>query len=123
MKNLKSFKQLFEGRIVYNLNQSQKDSIRIFFDKHKEIKKWMSSFVKSNDTLRDFRKFLTAKNNLESAAQNNEEAKEKLLSMGYRAKHMKSDAFGEKTFFEIDFPQSVMYAELFQYLSDGVDVY
>jgi len=119
MKNIKSFKQLSEGKISYGLNQVQKDDIRQFFTDYPGIKEWMQQFVKTSDTAKDYRKFIIDKNALENQAQKDKAANDRLVDMGFESEHLKSAAFGEKTFYKIKFPERVMFAELFQYIHDG----
>lgn len=117
MKHIKSFEQLNEGKIAV-LGSARNSDISKWLESHPAIAEWMSSFVRTGDAKKDYLKWLKDKNALESKAQSDASARKQLEDMGFRSETVDSPSFGKKTFFKMDFPDRVMFAELFQYVHD-----
>jgi len=125
MKHIKLFEEFANNDIIVNegaiavLGSNMRTDIEKWLGTHAELRDWMSGFVKTSDAKKDYIKWLKSKNEIESKAQTDAAAAKQLADMGFESNTVDSPSFGKKTFFKIQFPERVMFAELFQYLHDN----
>lgn len=115
-------KQLLEHNqnTIAVLSMQDRIDVSEFKRQYEKIYDWMSSYAKTNNILRDYKVFLTAKDKLENEGNKNvdNDAYKKLVNLGYTPEKINSKSFGSRTFFKIKFPGKIGYAAIFQVIHD-----